>query len=493
MDCVSFRYNLDFLSGGCNDEGFCVSWSKKNDIAYGCGTNIIILRQMNTDDFIFNYCISFHEAKINLVKFLAFNETELLITSDSNNNLLICQNSPISNHYEPVFNQNYPSRIMPNFLILSNCIILLLVGQTIDQLVISIKNKEIVATIIAGREFTDFYPLCACTFKIYDAMFIALGGTSNIVHIKNIHCDSSDTIKLNAHDDWVKSISIVQPSNSDYYLLATASQDRVICIWKIEKSNIYQSEDQSLLSSINKQYFIVQNNQNSVNFSIKKESLLISHEAHVSYLEWLTENRSYPRLLSIDMDEMLLIWEYDNVNKLWNDRIRFGCRKNIKLGYLGCAHNTICDKFITYGKDGVLHLWVQTDNSKVFIEKYASSGHFDGITDMSIKSGTHPLIATCSCDMTVRVYGLALLDGGRFWVEVCRPVVHGHSIQAVCWLSSSILISAASEKPIRLHKASKIYFQILKKFKIIEKFPDVYYFVNIRILMNFLILVYPNP
>ncbi|KAF1742406.1 hypothetical protein MXB_3693 [Myxobolus squamalis] len=100
-------------------------------------------------------------------------------------------------------------------------------------------------------------------------------------------------------------------------------------------------------------------------------------------------------------------------------------------------------------------------------KKHVQSGNFGIVTDIAIGPNGIPIIATCSLDKTIRVYGL--VDScNQNWSEISRPFIHGHNFNAISWLNEFNLVTAASEKPLRLHEPSKI----LNKFNILKSYPD---------------------
>ncbi|KAF1742407.1 hypothetical protein MXB_3694, partial [Myxobolus squamalis] len=130
------------------------------------------------------------------------------------------------------------------------------------------------------------------------------------------------TFFLIGHEDWVKAISITKPPLSDYTLVSTCSQDRIICIWKISLSDDSKNSHQTINDLITKHYFSVQLNSGiSQQFCVTKDSILLCHESRISAIDWLENAKSFPNLLSVGMDELIIIWKYDFNNNLWNEKV----------------------------------------------------------------------------------------------------------------------------------------------------------------------------
>jgi len=82
-----------------------------------------------------------------------------------------------------------------------------------------------------------FYPLTLALHSTPDCILLAIGGSSSHIHL---YVSSPKEISfqpvahLKGHEDWVRGLSFTSSEND--VLLATASQDRYIRLWKITPS-----------------------------------------------------------------------------------------------------------------------------------------------------------------------------------------------------------------------------------------------------------------
>jgi len=91
--------------------------------------------------------------------------------------------------------------------------------------------------LIQTLRISSFYPLVLALHERDEALFLAIGGSSYHVHLYVSPCDLinfSPAAILKGHEDWVRGLSFTH-SVSDI-ILASASQDRYVRLWKITPS-----------------------------------------------------------------------------------------------------------------------------------------------------------------------------------------------------------------------------------------------------------------
>jgi len=90
-----------------------------------------------------------------------------------------------------------------------------------------------------------FYPLTLAFHQTEDTILLAIGGSSSNIHLY-VSTATSPSFQpaaiLKGHEDWIRGLSFT--SSPSEILLATASQDRYIRLWKIHPS-IPQSQQPS--------------------------------------------------------------------------------------------------------------------------------------------------------------------------------------------------------------------------------------------------------
>merc|ERR1711962_1616849 len=117
---------------------------------------------------------------------------------------------------------------------------------------------------------------------------------------------------LKGHKDSIRSLDFTNTSSEEELLLASASQDFYIRLWKIRVSKVQAEENDDLLA-LKEQSFTASTNE----YSVVLESVLIGHEGWVLGVAWSYEITPWPSLSSSSMDRTMILWEYDEENGVW--------------------------------------------------------------------------------------------------------------------------------------------------------------------------------
>ena len=182
-----------------------------------------------------------------------------------------------------------------------------------------------------------YFPLCLSLSHLgddSDAFVLAAAGTRDTVQIFTAEA-KSDTIQfevqatLTGHEGWIRSLSFVREtsaSGSDY-LLASASQDKYIRIWRLHQGKelptlLNQDADSDPYlpgkSPSNKAYRLKSAGKD---FSVTFEALLLGHEDWIYSARWFKHGEGSLQLLSTSADNSLAIRPLAS-GSAWRDWVR---------------------------------------------------------------------------------------------------------------------------------------------------------------------------
>ncbi|XP_034840315.1 elongator complex protein 2 [Maniola hyperantus] len=253
---------------------------------------------------------------------------------------------------------------------------------------------------------------------------------------------------LAGHEDWVRGLDVLNVDDNTL-LLASASQDTYIRLWKIQR---YEDKPVSGIKVEQKVFEAYQ-----VKWSVKLDAVLAGHEGWVYGVQWQKTvdsetNQPIYRLLSSSLDKTLIIWQPERHGGAWVETVRVGEVGGNGLGFYGSRFGP--DAFLGHGYNGSLHIWKYDKESKQWQPSVVVGGHFSEVGDIRWENQGRYLVSV-SLDQTTRLHAPWLrADGsGTQWHEIARPQVHGYDMASVALVSSTTFVSAAEEKVLRVFQA----------------------------------------
>ncbi|KAL1924698.1 uncharacterized protein VTP21DRAFT_4352 [Calcarisporiella thermophila] len=397
------------------------------------------------------------------------------------------------------------------------------------ELVDKFKDKvECVQVIEVGVK----YPLALALSYLPNSTIpvLAVGSTEKKigVYIQKNGC-FQQTLTLQGHENWVRSLSFAVCTSPDVpletssehsrlqendLLLASASQDKYIRLWrftskgfvKIDESksrsdfntttlesegNLTQSMLEALEESIllgdttqlsTKAHIIeveAQNNEKH-RYSVIFEALLMGHDDWVYSIDWqkptmLTDsdgNSKYHQpmvLLSASSDRSMMLWKPDPETGIWINQVRVGEVGGAALGFYGGLFGPNGSWIIGHSYHGAFHLWQNVGgekDSRLWAPQVVSSGHFDSVQNLAWDPRGQFLISV-SHDQTSRLFSpwiRTLSDNAtplKTWHEIARPQVHGYDLQCLTFINSWRYVSGADEKVMRVFDAPRTFVENL--------------------------------
>ncbi len=183
-----------------------------------------------------------------------------------------------------------------------------------------------------------FFPLALAVVLLpaSESLVLAVAGTGGIIQIFfESHAQCKGTFFLQAtltgHEGWIRSLAFTSTNDSAHndILLASASQDKYIRLWRIHQGQDMPAVNMAGHSSSigilgkalsNKAHLF---KVDSLVYSVTFEALLVGHEDWIYTVSWSTETEKL-QLLSASADNSLAIWESDPLSGVWICATRLG-------------------------------------------------------------------------------------------------------------------------------------------------------------------------
>lgn len=264
---------------------------------------------------------------------------------------------------------------------------------------------------------------------------------------------------LSGHEDWVRGLDVLDVDDSTM-ILASASQDTYIRLWRIQK---HVEEAPSNGIKVEQKVFNAYNEQ----WTVKLDAVLAGHEGWVYGIQWqpcgIGEGNKKPiyRLLSSSLDKTLIIWEPESSPQkgegegegAWVERVRVGEVGGNGLGFYGSRFGPDGKSFMGHGYNGSFHIWVYDKETNQWQPSVVCGGHFGVVEDIRWEPHHGRYLMSVSADQTTRVHAPWNNSNGSEWHEISRPQVHGYDMASLAVINSVTFASAAEEKVIRVFKA----------------------------------------
>ena len=312
-----------------------------------------------------------------------------------------------------------------------------------------------------------------------DALILAMGGSMNNISIYAAPISTEPFVHcaiLSGHENWIRSLSFTiedQTSATPSLLLASASQDRYIRLWRIHPgTDLPAAAAPSPIAALNDR---LSNKAHMLNlpdragstqtWSVTFEALLMGHEDWIYTCHWSPTNQ----LLSCSADNAITIWEREPDSGTWNPVSRFGELSSLKgsstaTGSAGGIFNALwspqADAVAALTKTGSWRLYRHDSTTDRWNPSIGITGHTKSVTGISWSSDGGYLLST-SLDQTTRLYARWIHDSRTSWHEFSRPQIHGYDINCIASTSATTFVSGAEEKLLRVFEQPKAIASIL--------------------------------
>jgi elongator complex protein 2 len=319
-----------------------------------------------------------------------------------------------------------------------------------------------------------------------DLLILAAAGTG-----KNIQIFTADTnaeylqfdlqATLPGHENWIRSLSFARESKdlgSDL-LLASASQDKYIRIWRVHEGSELPALAVKGADPLRDAYLPGRSPSNKAHklkpagreFSVTFEALLLGHEDWIHTATWHTHADGKLQILSSSMDNSLAIWEADPDSGIWVSTVRLGEISREKgattaTGSTGGFYTGFWSpdgkSVICLGRTGSWRRWQYDESTDVWAPCVPITGHTKAVTGISWSPNGEYLLST-SLDQTTRLHAKWNATGANTWHEMSRPQIHGYDLNCIDSLGPSQFVSGADEKLMRVFSEPKAVAAMLNR------------------------------
>lgn len=334
----------------------------------------------------------------------------------------------------------------------------------------------------------SFFPLGLSLYLLQadgkaNPIVMAVAGTTSIVQIYSTENSISDTkFKLGAtllgHEGWVRALSFTRDKQSQDgdLLLASASQDKYIRLWRVHKGEVatlMPTEDEDpMLGGLeptltNKAHEF---EAAGLKYSITFEALLFGNEDWIYTAVW-NPNQERQQLLSASADNTLTIWEQDPVSGVWMSTERMG-EISVQKGSTTATGSTggfwiglwspDGKQVVSLGRTGSWKLWSYDSDSEEWVQGLGISGHVRYVNGIQWASRGGYLLST-SADQTTRVHAQWIRGDLRSWHEFSRAQIHGYDLNCIDTLGPAQFVSGADEKLLRVFNEPRPIARLLEK------------------------------
>ncbi|KAJ5825492.1 hypothetical protein N7474_002630 [Penicillium riverlandense] len=282
---------------------------------------------------------------------------------------------------------------------------------------------------------------------------------------------------LAGHEAWIRSLSFTRDSRSTTgdLLLASASQDKYIRLWRLQRGEASFSsvidEADPLLGGMeptlsNKAHeFEAAGSKYSITF----EALLFGNEDWIYTTAW-NPDPTRSQLLSASADNTITIWEQDSVSGVWMSVERMG-EISVQKGSTTATGSAggfwiglwspDGKEVVSLGRTGSWRAWRYDTDADIWVQKFGISGHVRSANGVQWEPTGGYLLST-SADQTTRLHAQWIHENQTSWHEFSRPQIHGYDLNCVDTLGPAQFVSGADEKLLRVFNEPRQIAQLLE-------------------------------
>jgi elongator complex protein 2 len=319
-----------------------------------------------------------------------------------------------------------------------------------------------------------------------DSYLLAVAGTAAFVqlYVADSPHETNQEFKLQAtlsgHEGWIRSLSFTHENDSpgSDLLLASASQDKYIRLWRVHQGKELPAaaaagSDPALgaflpgKSLSNKAHRFTAGEED---YSATFEALLLGHEDWIYSALWKPRGNTL-QLLSASADNSLSIWEQDPTSSVWISVARLGeisAQKGSTTatgstgGFWTGLWSPSGKTVACLGRTGSWRLWTYGNRQDRWVQDIGVSGHTQAVTGIAWSRRGDYLLSTSS-DQTTRLHSKWKRNGIATWHEMARPQIHGYDLNCIDTLGESQFVSGADEKLLRVFHEPKAVADLLQK------------------------------
>ncbi|KAJ4311544.1 Elongator subunit elp2 [Fusarium piperis] len=468
--------SVEYLSSGANRQTAVADWSRSGILAFGADINVALWQP-------------------SAVAFLPETDEDdntYLITGSDDNTLIVWKATKAGCDFKPIQTSSEHAGAI-------NCIAVLRVEGSQRWLIAtgsadasikiwSFENDQL-TLLQTIKTAPKYFPLCLSLSHVDrdgDVLVLASAGTRDIVQILTAEA-KAEQIKfevqatLTGHEGWIRSLSFAKETSApdSDLLLASASQDKYIRIWRIHQGKELPAMAASGSDPSSDAYLPGKSPSNKAHrlksagkdFSVTFEALLLGHEDWIYSARWRRQDDDKLQLLSTSADNSLAIWEADPSSGIWVSMARLGEISREKgattaTGSTGGFWTGLWSpdgkSVACLGRTGSWRRWEYVPSEDTWRPCIAITGHTRAVTGITWAKNGEYLLSTSS-DQTTRLHTRWNRPGQETWHEMSRPQIHGYDLNCIDSLGASQFVSGADEKLMRVFSDPKAVASMLNR------------------------------
>ncbi|KAL2258572.1 hypothetical protein VTK26DRAFT_8072 [Humicola hyalothermophila] len=489
-----------YLSAGANRYAAAADWSEDGLVAFGSDTNVCLWDPADRKGI--SRILSGHTAHVRAVKFLPRFEGEKslhLATGGDDKELRIwaidldtgdasCVRT-VQEHTEPI-NCIAALRGAASGNDAGRIFVTGAADATVKVWRLAAGQVSLLQTIKTPRKYMPLAVALSPLDEGAQGLILAVAGTTNSIQIFTAsagHDPASLEFSLQAtlpgHENWIRSLDFIrekaEPGSN--LLLASASQDKYIRLWRIHQGTALSALNATgldlsadALTPANKIHKI---SAGGTKYCVMFEALLLGHEDWIYTARWYRSADGKLQLLSASADNSLSLWEADPESGIWIPMVRLGEVSREKgattaTGSIGGFWTGLWSPsgtaVITLGRTGSWRRWDYDAAEDMWKQNFAVTGHTRAVTGISWSQDGVYLLSTSS-DQTTRLHAEWATDypssnnNNNTWHEMSRPQIHGYDLNCISTLGPSSFVSGADEKLMRVFTEPKAVARMLSR------------------------------
>ncbi|KPM34674.1 Elongator complex protein 2 [Neonectria ditissima] len=498
--------SVEYLSTGANRQTAVADWSRGGILAFGADINVALWRPALKPPKGITALLGGHKQTVKAVSFLPEvdgDASSYLITGSDDKTLIVWKASLDGEDFTPLHTSSEHTGAI-------NCIAVLRMKTESPRWIVatggadasiniwSFENDQL-ELLQSLKTAPKYFPLSLSLSYLgdnSDAFILASAGTRDIVQIMTAEVNAN-VVKfqvqttLTGHEGWIRSLSFAKETdqpNSDL-LLASASQDKYVRIWRIHQGKELPALAASGSDPSSDAYLPGKSPSNKAHrlksagedFSVTFEALLLGHEDWIYSARWCRQAEGKLQLLSTSADNSLAIWEADPSSGIWVSMVRLGEISREKgattaTGSTGGFWTGLWSPDGTsvacLGRTGSWRRWQYVGSEDSWRPCVAITGHTRAVTGISWAKNGDYLMSTSS-DQTTRLHTRWKGPEAETWHEMSRPQIHGYDLNCIDSLGDSQFVSGADEKLMRVFSEPKAVASMLRRLAGIGSGVDV--------------------
>lgn len=477
----------EYYSVGGNRHSAAADWSVASGVvAFGADQNVGIWCPRDRSQPGLSALLGGHSDKVTAAKFLSVpsdSSSELLVTGSANGELILWKSGALNNTFtqSAIITAHVGTVNVIASLDQSN---VFATGGADSKVKLWRVNQENVEALAEVQLKPRFIPLALTigpfsTAQFSDSAFLVAGGTRNDIQVYAIDGLTSEprvtlSASLTGHEAWIRSLALT-PAPNGGFLLASASQDKYVRIWRFQSKDQQSARDTSgkntQLSNTIKLTAKVQSvSAGAFTYLITFEALLLGHEDWIYSSAWKPKS-SIPQLLTASADGSLSIWEPEESSGVWVSISRLGEISGQKGattatgssgGFWTGLWSPDGNMVTCLGRTGSWRLWQYAPETQFWNQKHAISGHVGSVEGMCWPPDGSYLLSTSS-DQTTRLHAEWKRGAKVTWHEFSRPQIHGYDLNCISSTTPYQFVSGADEKLLRVFNEPKEIATMLNK------------------------------